>query len=412
MKILIIQVRGFLNGSGGTEKIACYLANSLVRKNYEVEIATNENTSGNPFFSLDEVVKITNIFDNQLVQKHLSELHNYKGKNPFSWIWHKVIKKYAKLRNKVLLKKMGGNDGLYIFNLQHRSQAWNKYFVKTKPDLIITMSIESLLEITYRNDCKIPIINSVNGRPDYDYTDLLWYRSKCEMELLKESYANLTAIQVLFESYKNYLPTTFKGKAVTISNPVFQVDDSEVVNHYKEKKRFVIINIASLVTSCKQQNIAILVFSKIADKYLNWDLHFWGIGNDLEMLQKQVKDLGLQDRVFFNGFTSDPIARMKESDIFIFPSKYEGFPLALVEAMSVGLPCAGFETCSGVNELIEHTTNGFLAKDENDMREFLEVLMTNKDLRKQMGAKAHEMVKKYNEVEIINKWIDLITHFQ
>lgn len=61
MKILIIQVRGFLNGSGGTEKICCYLANNLVKNNFEVEIATNENTSGNPFFPLDEEVRITNI---------------------------------------------------------------------------------------------------------------------------------------------------------------------------------------------------------------------------------------------------------------------------------------------------------------------------------------------------------------
>lgn len=99
MKILIIQVRGFLNGSGGTEKICCYLANNLVKNNFEVEIATNENTSGNPFFPLDEEVRITNIFDSQLIQKHLLELNNYKGKNPFSWIYYKVVKKYAKLRN-------------------------------------------------------------------------------------------------------------------------------------------------------------------------------------------------------------------------------------------------------------------------------------------------------------------------
>lgn len=412
MKILIIQVRGFLSGSGGTEKICCYLANNLVKNSFEVEIATNENKSGNPFFPLDEEVRVTNIFDSQLIQKHLLELNNYKDKNPFFWIYYKIVKKYAKLRNKVFLKKMGGIDGLYTFNLFNRSQAWNKYIVKTKPDLIITMSIESLLEITYKINCQIPIINSVNGRPDYDYSDLLWYRSKSEMHLLKDSYKNLTAIQVLFDSYKNYLPETFKGKAVTISNPVFQVEDLEIVDHCKVKERFSIINIASLVTSCKQQDIAISVFSKIADKYLNWDLHFWGIGNDLEMLQNQVKDLGLQDRVFFNGFTNDPIGKMKESDLFLFPSKYEGFPLALVEAMSVGLPCVGFETCSGVNELIEHTANGFLVKDENAMQESLEILITNKGLRKQMGINAHETVKKYNEKDIINRWLDLISHFK
>lgn len=408
MKVVIVMHHGFLDGAGGTEKIGCYLANNLALNNFDVEIATNENTNGKPLFYLDERVQVSNIFDSSIIQNKIVEIHNYKGKNPLTWAYYKIQKKRAKIHNKLFLKKMGGIDELNKFNLYNRSQAWCSYLAKAKPDLIITMSIGSLLEITFRNVYNIPIINSVNGRPDYDYSDLLWYRSENEMKLLKESYSNLTAIQVLFDSYKEYLPETFKGKACTISNPVYQINDAEVVNHFKEKERFKIVNIASLVASCKQQDVAILVFSKIANEYLNWDLHFWGTGADLEKLQNQVKELNLEGRVFFNGFTKDPIHEMKESDIFVFPSKYEGFPLALVEAMSVGLPCVGFESCSGVNELIENNTNGFLVKNEDDMQKSLTALITDTDLRNQMGKNAHQMVKKYNEKEITDKWIDLI----
>lgn len=411
MKILIVQHHGFLNGSGGTEKICCYLANNLVNNNFEVEIATNQNSHGSPFFSLDEKIKITNIFDSQVIQKSTLELHNYKGKNPFFWVYYKILKKYSKNYNKVLLKKWGGIDELNKFNLNNRSQAWGKYILESRPDLIITMSISSLLEISFKNDYNIPIINSVNGRPDYDYSDLLWYRSDKEMKLLKDAYKSLSGIQVLFESYKEYLPDTFKGKSFTITNPVFQIDDSEIVNHYNEKERFKIVNIATLATNCKQQDVAILVFSRLANKYLNWDLHFWGIGSDLEMLQNLVRQLNIEDRVFFNGFTSNPIDKLKESDVFIFPSKYEGFGLALVEAMTVGLPCIGFETCSGVNELIEHNKNGFLVKNEEEMKEALVALITNTDLRKEMGANAHEMAKKHNEKDVLDEWIGQINQF-
>ena len=408
MKIVIIQHSRFLNGTGGTEKICCFLANILSKNNFEVEIATNEESGGKPMFHLDEKVKITNIFDENVVQKKLLELYNYKGKNPFSWVYYKIQKKYYKTYNKNLLKKMNGIDEFNKFNLYQRSQAWKNYIVKSNPDLIITMSVGSLLEITFENEYNIPIINSVNGRPDYDYSDILWYRSKIDMELLRNSYKNLSAIQVLFDSYKNYLPDTFKGQSFTIPNPVFQIDDAEIVNHYEEKERFKIINIASLVTSCKQQDIAINVFSKIVHKYPNWDLHFWGIGDDLEALQNQVKQLKLEGRVFFNGFTKKPIDKMKESDVFIFPSKYEGFPLALTEAMSVGLPCIGFQTCSGVNELIENNVNGFLVNNEIEMQESLENLMLSRDLRKQIGANAHQMVNKFNENNVSDKWIKAI----
>lgn len=408
MKIVIIHHSGFLNGTGGTEKIGCFLSNILSENNFEVEIATNQESGGKPMFHLNEKVKITNIFDKNVPQKKLLELYNYKGRNPFFWIYYKIQKKYYKAYNKNFIKKMNGIDEFNKFNLYQRSQAWKNYIVKSNPDLIITMTINSLLEITFENEYNIPIINSVNGRPDYDYSDILWYRSKADMELLRDSYKNLTAIQVLFDSYKNYLPDTFKGKSFTIPNPVFQIDDSGIVNHYKEKERFKVLHVGSLVTSCKQQDVAINVFSKIADKYPAWDLHFWGIGDDLEALQNQVKQFKLEERVFFNGFTKNPIEKMKESDVFVFPSKYEGFPLALTEAMSVGLPSIGFQTCSGVNELIENNVNGFLVNNESELQESLENLIVSKDLRQQMGANAHQMMKKFNENNVSDKWIDVI----
>lgn len=411
MKILLIQHYGFLNGSGGTEKICCFLANSFYANNHQVEIATNQDISGKTMFYLDENVKVVNIFNKETIQKKLFDILNYKGINPLYWIYHKLKKKRSKLYNKNLLKKYNGIEGLYKFNLEERSKAWKVYIDDCKPDLIITMSIGSLLEITYKNRISIPVLNSVNGRPDYDFTDLLWYRPFIEMDLLINSYKNLAGIQVLFESYKKYLPSTFNGIVQTIPNPVIQLDDSEIVNHYLEKERYTIINIASLNSSCKQQHLAISIFSKIVNKYPDWDMVFWGVGSDLKILEDQVKELNLAGRVFFKGFTKEPIEKLKEADLFIFPSKYEGFPLALTEAMSVGLPCIGFENCSGVNELINSKKNGFLAKDEEEMLNQLEKLVISRELRAKIGQAAHESVKQYSEANVLNKWSEFIQQF-
>lgn len=412
MKIVLIQHHGFLNGSGGTEKMCCFLANNLYAKNHQVEIATNQDILGKPMFYLNENVSVVNIFNSQTIQKNLHELYNYKGINPFYWMYYKYKKKRSKYYNKLLLKEYNGIEGIYKFNLEERAKAWKVYIDRCNPDIIITMSIGSLLEITYKSTISTPILNSVNGRPDYDFTDLLWYRSKVEMELLINSYKNLSGIQVLFESYKIHLPHTFNGIAQTIPNPVIQINDSETVNHYLEKERYAIINIASLNSSCKQQDLAILIFSRLANKYPNWDLFFWGIGNDLDLLKSQVKKLNLEGRVFFKGFTNEPIQELKKSDLFIFPSKYEGFPLALTEAMSVGLPCIGFENCSGVNELIKNNYNGFLVKDEEEMKIYLEKLIINKELRAKIGQSGHESVKQYSETHVVEKWIDFIKSFQ
>ena len=54
---------------------------------------------------------------------------------------------------------------------------------------------------------------------------------------------------------------------------------------------------------------------------------------------------------------------VSNASVCAFPSKYEGFPLALTEAMSAGLPCVGFKSCTGVNGLIVDGENGFLVED-------------------------------------------------
>ncbi|KPH12275.1 glycosyltransferase [Chryseobacterium sp. ERMR1:04] len=411
MKILFIQHKNFINGSGGTEKICSFLANGLSDLGHTVEIATNQNIEGRPIFPLNKEVLVTNIFDENISQIELKETFNYNGSNPLKWIFYKIKKKSTKRENKRLIKQIGGNDELFTLNLHNRSKAWKSYIDSLHPDIIITMSISSLLEITFRNEYQIPIVNSTNGRPDYDYSDILWHRSEKEMSLLKESYKKLSAIQVLFDNYKEFLPETFQGKSITISNPVPQIEVKQIVNHLVEKERYKIINIASLAIDCKQQHIAINIFAKIAHKYPNWDLYFWGTGQDYNVLYNQIEEVGLRDRIFLKGFTANPLEELETSDIFIFPSKYEGFPLALTEGMSIGLPSIGFKTCSGVNELIKHNENGFLATTELEMMSNLEALMQDNTLRQTLGESAHLSMKKYDKKSVSQLWKTLIDSF-
>jgi glycosyltransferase involved in cell wall biosynthesis len=408
MKIVLIQHLGFINGQGGTEKICSFLANGFAALGYEVIIATNENIAGGAVFPLHENVTLTNIYTPDSVQYNLRHIYRYKGENLFLKLKYKVQRELDKAYNRKIYRKFGNKDAVYKFNLQQRSKVWNGYLSNTAPDIIITMSLSAVLEINYYNPCNIPIINSTNGRPDYDYTDILWYRSPVDIQLLKASYKYITAIQVLFSSYIHFLPDTFRGKYKVIANPVPQVSNQEIVNHLTKKDRYKIVQIASLVTS-KQQDIAIAIFANIATKYPDWDLYFWGTGFAFDTLTEKIKKANLQQRIFLKGFTDTPLEKLKEADIFIFPSKFEGFPLALTEAMAVGLPSLGFSTCSGVNELIKHNENGFLANDPNEMQQYLEQLICSPELRSYMGANAHNGMKAYSPEIISNQWKDLVS---
>lgn len=402
MKILLVQHLYFINGSGGTEKICSFLANSFVKNGHQVEIATNENISGKAVFKLEPQVKVTNIYNPGLDQKKQIPLLNYRGSNPFLWLTHKISKKYAKAYNSILKMSMNGEQNLFVYNLERRAKAWKTYIDEVKPDVIITMSIGSLLEITYNNEITAPIIDSVNGRPDYDYTNIFGGRKPFEVKLLEDSFQNLAGVQLLFDGYSRYLPDCFEGKIAVIANPVPKVE--EKVNHFVTKERYKVINIARLDIACKQQHLAIESFANLAPQYINWDFELWGVGSDMQRLQKQITDLNMADRIFLKGFTDDPIQRLKEADIFIFPSKYEGFGLALAEAMSAGLPALGFKSCSGVNEIIKHNETGFLANDSAELCFFLEKLMIDPALRDQLGKSAKISMDDFNEDSVIEKW--------
>ncbi|WP_293917040.1 MULTISPECIES: glycosyltransferase [unclassified Sphingobacterium] len=408
MKILFVQHLYFLNGSGGTEKICSFLANGLAKSGHDVIIATNQNSDGKPMFALDNNIVVTNIYDATVPQENLKPLYNYKGKNPVLWLISKIKKKSSKLYNKLLRKKFGGDEGIYTYNLLHRSRQWKSYLDRLQPDLIITMSISSVLEITYQNSIHIPIVNSVNGRPDYDYSDILGYRSSIEMKLLEDSFKELSAIQIMFDSYQEFLPKVFKGKCCIISNPVPQTLKSEVVDHSKSKDKYSIIHVGRLDDDCKQQSVAIDIFSELACSYPNWNLELWGLGTDEQKLKDRIEQYKLEDRIFLKGFTETPVEKMKSADIFIFPSKYEGFGLALGEAMSAGLPSLAFQSCSGVNELIDHGRTGFLAENNQHMKQQLEQLILNAELRGSIGEQAHEAMKEYNPDNILDAWKKMI----
>lgn len=411
MKILLIQDKNFINGSGGTEKICCFLANTFSAKRHNVEIATNENIEGKAVFELNPDVKVTNIYNPNIEQVKEAPIYNYSGRNPFLWMKYKIQKKLTKRKNKLLIKRNNGKENILLFNLQQRSKAWEQFIKTTSPDLIITMSINSLVEITYSATYSIPIINSVNGRPDYDYTDVLWHRSNLEMKLLEDSYRHFSGIQVLFDDYQKYLPKTFRGKCKTIPNPVPQFNQSEIVCHGPEKDMYKIIHIGTLANSCKQQETAINVFAELAQQFPLWNLEFWGTGTDYDFLNNIIKEKQLQDRIFLKGFTNQPIEELKKSDIFIFPSQYEGFPLALTEAMSIGLPSIGFSYCSGVNALIKDNFTGFLVENQIEMQQKLEELMKDFSLRESLGKNAHLEMKQFDETTISQQWIDFIESY-
>ncbi len=398
MKILFAQNEG-LATAGGTEKVCVSLANAFAATGNTVFVATNDRACTRPFFPLDPAVCFVNLDAGQDDQLFSSP------PKPVGAGWRKkAAYKLQKLSRQIRRVLRYGLQYRKKFLIE-RSTAWKLFIENVKPDVVVTMSVASLLDLTYGQQYALPIVNSSNGRPDYDYIRPARNGATPRVYTTKkEAFSSLTGIQVLFDSYRQFLPDTFSGTTYVIPNAVPQVADHAIVHHTNEKKRLVITMVARLLCSGKQQDFAIRAFALLAEKYPQWDLTFWGEGPDRAELESLIQQHGLVNRVFLKGVTTQPLEELKQADIFVFPSRYEGFGLALAEAMSIGLPVIGLASCSGVNELIRDSENGFLVNTQEEFVDRLGQLMHDASLRNKLGQAAHGDMKQFSPESIFTMW--------
>jgi len=119
-----------------------------------------------------------------------------------------------------------------------------------------------------------------------------------------------------------------------------------------------------------------------------------GFRKNIENLSEK---LGVGDRIIFTGVISknDLIKKYQQADIFVFPSKMEGFGIVLLEAMASGLPCVAYSIPS-VRMVVQHGRTGLLAKNKEDFFENILYLLKNENVRKRMSEHALEDVKRYS----------------
>ncbi|AQQ02907.1 hypothetical protein B0E33_04280 [Roseibium algicola] len=237
---------------------------------------------------------------------------------------------------------------------------------------------------------------------------------------LREKILSLAdGIHFLLPSYSASKPKSFNGRSFVIENSVGKPERLANVTVSNRNGRFSLINVARLHFWQKRQDVLVKAFARIADKHPMWDLKLWGdVHNkkDYDKLSNLVSDSGLTSRVFFGKSLghSELLEEIQNSHLFVIPSDFEGSPISLAEALVHGLPAVGFSECPGVNEVIRHGYNGFLALglgDPKSLSECLDILIRSTRLRSEFSANAATLSDVRAPSKIMSDWETLLAWF-
>lgn len=195
------------------------------------------------------------------------------------------------------------------------------------------------------------------------------------------------------------------GNMSVISNP--STFEDTTLTDYKNKKALAIGRL------CPQKGFDMLVkiWSLLPEKLKEeWHLDIVGSGPDYDKLSQLISGLGLSKSISILPPSKDVSKLYQTHSIFCFPSRYEGFGLSLMEAMSFGLATVAYDCPCGPSEMIANGKNGYLVAVDNlnVFKSRLQTLMENEDYRCRLGKSAqNDIVIRFSENTIMEQWTNL-----
>jgi GalNAc-alpha-(1->4)-GalNAc-alpha-(1->3)-diNAcBac-PP-undecaprenol alpha-1,4-N-acetyl-D-galactosaminyltransferase len=349
--------------SGGAERVASTLANAWVSRGDQVTLMPTFSGGGECFYQLLPGVQLV----------YLANLVPSGART--------LVNRFARLR------------------------ALRRFIAKERPDIIVSfLSNVNVAGVFASVGLGIPIIVCERIDPFASPTSKL-LRISCRL-----TYPLADALMVQTQAVASkYASTGWPLRLIrVIPNPVpRQMFDVKNRSTNCENKRLLSVG---RLDNQKQFAVLIKVFAKLAADNHDWFLRIVGEGPLRLVLEQQILSLGLSGRVELAGRSANIIEELTQADAFVLTSAYEGFPNALLEAMTVGLPCVTFDCPSGPRELSMDGQVALLVPLDNEhaLEHELGRLMMDADLRQSLGTKAQTSVaERFDLNRVLEQWDSL-----
>ena len=361
--------------SGGIERVITNKVNYLVAHGYDACIITTDQAGRPDFFSIDERVER---IDLGLNYDQYDELPTWKR---YWKTWR--LRSLHKARLEEALKQLRADVTVSVWRhevsfLPDLKDGSRKVLElhSAKDTAVLMYPVASELRRLFGH-LRVALQERVAAR--YDRFVILTH----EEQPLWKGFTNLSVIP-------NALPFRPKQFADVSAKRLIAVGRMEYQKNFPDLLR---------------------IWSRVAPTFPDWELHIYGDGWMLDGLRRQAEELGVASQVTFEGAVSDMETAYASSSIYLMTSHFEGLPMVLLEAQSVGLPAVSYACSSGPRDIITDGEDGFLVPlyDEATFAERLSTLMRDKALRTRMGKAAEVASHRYDLEVIMPQWLELFS---
>jgi glycosyltransferase involved in cell wall biosynthesis len=252
--------------------------------------------------------------------------------------------------------------------------------------------------LTIMASCRLAMRVVVSERNDPRRQRLPWLWEKLRAWLYRHADAVTINSMDALAALKSSAPGT---QPVFLPNPPPPIHPA--VDAAQPARR--VLNVGRLHPQ-KAQDVLIDAFALVARDHPGLDLCIAGEGEDLAALKALAADRCVAGRVDFVGTVKDIDAVYDTASIFALPSRHEGTPNALMEAMSHGLPCVVSDASAGLRDLIANEDDGLVvpADDPQALAQALDRLIRSPELRVRLGTAAHAKMRSRSAEAEVDRW--------
>ncbi|MBD1906686.1 glycosyltransferase family 4 protein [Funiculus sociatus GB2-A5] len=349
---------------GGAQRVMSIIVNYWARKGWKVTLLTIDDGSEPPFYDLEKSVL------------HIPlEIAGASG-NLLAGLWNNLKRIYVM------------RQAIFYSN----------------PDVVLSFIDETnVITLLATQGLNLPVVVSVHTDPTACPISKIWE------QLRQWTYPRADKIVVLSQAAQNFFSPQLQNRISIIPNPVLRPKFEKnpfgqqlvkpaviALGRFAEEKRF---------------DLLLQAFDKLKDRHPQWTLTILGEGELRPELESLRQELGLGDRVYLPGVVKNPYEFLQQADLFVMSSSFEGFPMALCEAMACGLPVISTDCPSGPREIIRDGVDGILVSkvDAEALAAAMDKLMSDEEERQRLAARAPEVTQRFSLETVMGMWEAVIS---